>query len=676
MNTGKKLVCVLFSVLCASLPFYSQVDAADRLRAAEEFRRGVQAYYRGAFNDAVMVFENALSYVPGEPLILEWLGRSYYRSGIEDAALQQWQFAHDAGFSQVLLRQRMELVRSRRTIRGDFEETSRFVESGEIRGTTVDTVLFRQPVSVVALSDGSFWVSAYGSNELVRFDANGQVVGRSRGPLAGFDRPFDVIRLPDGRLLVTEVSADRVSVLAPSGEWVSSFGSRGRGKGQFVGPQYLAFDSSGNIFVTDYGNSRVVVFDGKGTGLYTFGERNGSFPGFTAPGGIVIHENRVFVADTISGALHEFDTSGNYQGIFLPEGTLVQAEAIRLWNNHLIVSQGNRVVLFSLDTGASFDAARLGNAPIRITSAVPDANGNLILADYRGDSIQIVSRIRDLVGGMSVSIDRVHSLSFPEITLEVRVEDANHNPIVGLTQSNFLVTEEKRPVSRMRLTGAAYRDEACDITVLIDRSAGSDAHLPGIRDALSQIAAAMNGLGTLRIVSAGQQPVLEGSGSPSSGTWNRFVPRTPASRQWSFDLGLRLAVNDLINAAQKRAVIFLTTGDISSASFTRYGLDDLAAFMMNNGVIFSVIELEPATSRNEFRYLTDKTRGQTMYLYRSEGIADIVSQVRTSPNGVYFLSYTSNMPTDFGRAYLPVELEVYLLGRSGRDETGYFAPLE
>jgi len=40
------------------------------------------------------------------------------------------------------------------------------------------------------------------------------------------------------------------------------------------------------------------------------------------------------------------------------------------------------------------------------------------------------------------------------------------------------------------------------------------------------------------------------------------------------------------------------------------------------------------------------------------------------------LSYVSTLPTNFGENYLPLETEVYLLNRSGRDESGYFAPLQ
>mgnify|MGYP006333527983 FL=1 len=60
----------------------------DRIRtdketfASDEFRRGVQAYYKGSFNEAIVQFERALSYMPNDNLILEWLGKTYYKSGL------------------------------------------------------------------------------------------------------------------------------------------------------------------------------------------------------------------------------------------------------------------------------------------------------------------------------------------------------------------------------------------------------------------------------------------------------------------------------------------------------------------------------------------------------------------------------------------------------------------
>ena len=181
---------VITSLSClSSAPVFAEASAADRAMAGDEFRRGVQSYYRGAFNDSIMIFEKALSFLPGEPLILDWLGKAYYRTGVEGAALQQWQYAVDAGYGGMLLKTRMEVVRERRTIRPDFDESARFVEATAIKAKGENGFIFRQPVSVASVPDGTFWVAAYGSNELLHFDVNGVVIGRSRGSLTGFDRP-------------------------------------------------------------------------------------------------------------------------------------------------------------------------------------------------------------------------------------------------------------------------------------------------------------------------------------------------------------------------------------------------------------------------------------------------------------------------------------------------------
>ena len=49
----------------------------DRIRtgnegfASDEFRRGVQSYNKGAFSEAIVQFEKALSYLPNDNLILD-----------------------------------------------------------------------------------------------------------------------------------------------------------------------------------------------------------------------------------------------------------------------------------------------------------------------------------------------------------------------------------------------------------------------------------------------------------------------------------------------------------------------------------------------------------------------------------------------------------------------------
>ena len=70
------------------------------------------------------------------------------------------------------------------------------------------------------------------------------------------------------------------------------------------------------------------------------------------------------------------------------------------------------------------------------------------------------------------------------------------------------------------------------------------------------------------------------------------------------------------------------------------------------------------------------SKGFSYYIYRPEGISSITEDILGVSSGVYTFTYTSSLSTNFGREFLPVEVEVYLLNRSGRAETGYYAPLE
>ena len=659
-------------------------ETADRpMRSAnegfadEEFRRGVQSYYRGSFNDAVLQFEKALSYVPGENKILDWLGKAYYRSGIEGAALEQWQFASDAGYGGLLLQNRIEVVRDRRITGADQEASLRYTEAGSFPGVNDKNMIFSQPVSVLPNMDGSFWLLSYGSNELLRFNVNGTVIDHITGPINGFDRPVDVLKLSDGKLVVSESAGDRLSLFTAAGRFEKYIGTKGRGNGQMVGPQYMAQDGYGNIYVTDFGNCRVDVFDASGNPLFYFGGKTDGFSGLQGPTGIAVLDERIFVADCVTGTVYEFDRSGNYNGILVEEKTFKRPESLKNWGNYLLVGDSNRIVSIDTATGAVFENARTGNAPSRITSAVPDVNGNLLVTDFKSNEVYIMSKMTELVGGLFVQIEQVNADKFPEVTMEVRVENRHRQPVVGLKDINFFVTENKRPVADMKLTGAASNNTVADITLVIDRSPDTAMYNDALQSAVREIAGAMEGKGTLRIVSAGQVPVTEFTGNPASeANFNPSGLKTPVSDSVATDLAVRLSANDLIRGEKKRAIIYLTAGTVSQTAFTKYGLSDLTAYLNNNSIIFSVIQLAQQAPADEVNYLCTNTLGKGYYVYRPEGLRPVIRDIIAIPTGLYQLTFKSALPTNFGQAYLPVEAEIYLLNRSGRDESGYFAPLQ
>ena len=681
------LIC-LFSILFCLSAQETTANAGltvpqDRIRsgeegfAAEEFRRGVQAFYKGSFNDAIVQFEKALSYMPNDNLILEWLGKAYYKAGMEGTALSYWQIASDNGYGGLLLNNKIEVVKERRITGDSQDKLMRLSESGSFEGNVNGNLIFSGPLSILPDYDGSFWVTAYGSNELLKITLNGKVIERITGPLTGFDRPLDIIRLNDGNLLISESAGDRLALLNEKGKFIKYIGSRGRGVGNLVGPQYLALDSMGRIYVSDYGNRRIDVFDADGNGLYYFGQKNGDFPGLKCPTGIAVLGDSLFVADEDTGCIYEFDRSGNYIRDLVEKDTFDKPEALKYWNGSLIVSDRNRIVSVDISTGSIFEYAKTGNAPSRVTAAVPDVNNNIIAADFTANEIYIMSKVQELVGGLFVQIEQIDASRFPEVTVEVKVENRHRQPVVGLDLENFYFTENKRTVSNLQFIGSAANNSYADITIIIDRSNSMNKYSGEIESAVKEIAASMNGRGTLRVLSAGAIPVTEYTGNPDGvADFTMAALKTPASKTVPADLAIRLAANELINAAKKRAIILISDGSVTESTFAKYTLTELSAYLNNNSIDFSFIQVSQGAVSREYDYLLNNTSGQEYYVFRPEGLGSIISDIIKIPQGTYQLKYVSALQKNYGQTYLPIETEVYLMNRSGRDESGYFSPLE
>jgi DNA-binding beta-propeller fold protein YncE len=651
----------------------------NAINAAEEFRIGIQAYNRFAFNEAILSFERALSFRPGEAIIMDWLGKAYYRSGFESTALRQWRAAVEAYGKNtgagMIINNRIETVANRRMLFPIADDDVRYLESGRYPGRYEENILYRQPTSVLPHSDGSVWVVAYGSNEIVRIDVNGVVKDRKRGPLNGFDRPYDLVRGEGGRMYLSEYRGGRVSLLSPQGDWLAYIGSKGLGAGMFVGPQNMAVDEDGYLYVVDYGNQRISKFDPDGAFVLSFGLKSVMFPGFDSPTGVAVKNGRIFAADSIAKCIYMFDPNGNYLGI-LTEG-LTGPESLRfLSDGRLLAADTNRVLLIDTDSAIIRELGVAGNPKTRIVGADMDSNGSVLAANFAAGEVSVLTRFDDLASGLFVQIERVYAERFPQVMLEVRVEDRLRRPIVGLEGLNFLVSEGGRVADEQTFLEPAYRINRADVSVLFERSALTT----GLRDdfaaALRDISGALGTQGKIvSVISAGEQPQRErhenAMESAARGNSVRY------SSRWRFDQGLRLAATDLLPGEKRRSVVYVGSGNPWALAFEQYSLSEMAAYLANNGIVFNAVLVGGIVQPSEeIRYLCRETGGKVLPLYRPEGIKEVIENIAFVPNGLYFLSYKSVLPTDFGRAWLPVETEVYLMERSGRDTSGYFPPLE
>lgn len=664
----------------ANLPGEIDLDAA---RARDEFRWGVGAFHDGRYADAIVAFVRTLAFKPENVLYREWLGRAYYQSGLIDAALSEW----DSISSQVgaYLLGQIDTIRYRRGTLSIEREPVDYAVSTVFQAVPVDTRIFQRPVSLFPEPDGSILVTSLAGQEILSINPNGIVGTRLRGGLVGLDKPFDIVRLQNGDVLVSEFGADRISRLTPEGNRNLEFGETGLGDGTLLGPQYLAVDDTGSIFVSDWGGRRVVKFSGEGTFLLSFGKPLGAFSGFERPTGLLWFQGSLWVADnTRSGAvLHRFDGSGNFLDTrVLPLDREIRVEDLEVDRyDRFIVAAGEAVYLY--DPHDEVIRATLDDGGRkRVTSAIVDANGRIAVADFDADEVVLFTPESALYSGLDVHIHRIIGRRYPTIGVEVSVRDRTGEPIVGLTAENFIVSEQGIPISDIALDAAGYVSDVLDMSVVIDTAIAEDEQgREAVQDVLRDLYAYLGEDDSFRLYVTESEPQLLLEKPVTSERIAAAVEekltelyRKGQHRPEIPEQTIHLAVSELVNKGLRREVVYVTDGNVVETAFDRYNLEELSWYMVNNGITFSVVMTVPGSIDPALDYLVDHTGGRIRYVYEPNGIYPMVDELRRQRNGRYWLVYESISDTDFGRAFIPVSIESRLEIRSGRDELGFYGP--
>jgi len=145
-------------------------------------------------------------------------------------------------------------------------------------------------------------------------------IGRGVQSGPGFNIPVSVATAPGGRLYVVSRTNMlqarrnylRVSILTRDEEYIGQFTTFGRGDGQLVWPTSVAVGTD-KVFVADEGRQDVQVFDLNGEFLSKWGSK-GTGPGqFDRPAGLAVdRDGNVLVSDTLNNRVQKLTADGEY----------------------------------------------------------------------------------------------------------------------------------------------------------------------------------------------------------------------------------------------------------------------------------------------------------------------------------------------------------------------------
>ncbi|QEN06674.1 hypothetical protein EXM22_01205 [Oceanispirochaeta crateris] len=674
----KPLILLFFFFFSALLPAQqNQVSDSVAIRAAEELRWGVISYHQGLYNKAILSFEKSLAMDNDNDLTRFWLGRSYYQSGFEEAALNEWDNIISGGNAGSALLSFVEIITDRRGLARELKSSGKLVELFEIPREQAGINYYNRPVSVAASPkrDGSFYLLSYLNGNLIRITTTGRIHHVLAGGLLGFDRPWDIAFLPDDNLVISEYGADQISVCSPDGFRVLTIGSKGREPGQLLGPQYLAVSEDGYIYVSEWGNRRISKFNLEGEFILSFGERRADYSGLAGPSGIALRNGNVYVADSKTGRIEVFDESGNYlkplirEGLTSPEGLLFTSD------DSLLIADAGRIMVYNLENDVLAVSSDLGGKGKRVLSICQDENGNIISADFDRNSVSVMTDVSTLYAGLFLRINRVVTDEYPQVHVDFTVEDRWGKPVVGLDKLNFFIREKDRNIENFEMSYTGYDNNDLSLAVVVDKSSRLQSRDEVMRDGVRELFRHLNPGDEHYLIGAMDAPQL--LAEPGDNTLDALERMMDGwSPESDVASSLRLGASHLIPGRKRKALVFLTDGNIHPDTFIRYGLQDMAQYMKNNGISFYPVYLDAQKRNDELDFIARETGGTSQYLFQPRGILPLLEQVRSDVNGYYTVSYDSLAYTDFGRAYIPLSLEVNFIKKSGRDEMGFYAPLE
>ena len=181
---------------------------------------------------------------------------------------------------------------------------------------------FQSPYYIAIDRNDNIYVTSL-DKLLQKFNRNGELV-KSVGSGSKGSKPGDFngprgVKVHQNRVYVCDFHNGRIQLFDLELLFITSFGTRGSGQGQFDMPSDLAFDSQESIYVSELGNNRVQVLDPNGCYLRQFGDKSG--PGkLKEPEGIHIAHDCVYVSDRDNHRIAVFQLSGAFLTSFGKEG--------------------------------------------------------------------------------------------------------------------------------------------------------------------------------------------------------------------------------------------------------------------------------------------------------------------------------------------------------------------
>ena len=206
--------------------------------------------------------------------------------------------------------------------------------------------------------------------------------------------PYGIAFNSRGEMIVSERDGHQVSVFDVGGRKIWTFGSRGYRPEQMISPAGIAVDDTDNIYVSS--QHKLQKFTSSGELVKCIGRRGSKEAGFDDPRGVTIHSNQVYVCDKDNHCIQVFDLDLNFIGYIGSRGR-GRGELDRPLDavfdtagNMYVVEFGNDRVQM-LDSSGQFIKmfGQEGEGKLSVPTALHIADKYVYVSDWDNDRITV-----------------------------------------------------------------------------------------------------------------------------------------------------------------------------------------------------------------------------------------------------------------------------------------------
>ena len=275
---------------------------------------------------------------------------------------------------------------------------------------------------------GNVYVAGRNSNQVQKYDSNGNLLATWGGPGSGngqFNDPEGIaVDNERGLIYVTDCNNNRIQRFDLNGKFLGIAGSMGSGAGQFINPAGIAVDSYGNVYVADRENDRIQKFYPNGTFIRMWG-RGGDGPGeFNSPESVAADRlGFVYVGDEENNRVQKFDSNGFFLAVLGTygngDGQFIDPEDVaidNLGNVYVADSDNSRIQKFN--SNGTF-VGKLGS----------QGKGDGQFNDPRGVAVDLSGNVYMADTGNG----RIQKFTSNTGTMVLQVTDLSQTPINGAT---------------------------------------------------------------------------------------------------------------------------------------------------------------------------------------------------------------------------------------------------